>query len=390
MPPPDTDDPAAAGSGPGPDPRPILGLVVNPIAGMGGAVALKGTDDRLEEALSRGAQPVAHDRTVRFLGALGLPVEVLTCSGPMGQAACQEAGVACQVLVEVEAPTTAADTRRAAERLAEAGVDLLCFLGGDGTAMDIAQAIDHELVCLGVPSGVKMNSGVFGETPEAAAEVARAFLSGQAATQEAEVVEVDEAALRRGEIDPVRLDSLIVPQHEEVAPNKAHPGGTVEGLVEAILEQAAPGSTWVLGAGSTVMAIKEALVGTGSLLGIDVVEVGSDGTARLVLEDATAEQLEAVGDQAHLVLSPIGGQGFVVGRGNQQVSPVLLGRLGWERLIVVATPEKLSGLERLRADTGDPALDASAPGHLQVVTGPGFRRMVPLHAGPGGSGRGQP
>ncbi len=366
-----TTDPAA-------DARPRLGLIVNPIAGMGGAVALKGTDDRVEEARARGAEPVAHDRAVRFLRSLRVEVDVLTCSGPMGAEACQEAEVDHEVVQTVEEPTSAEDTRAATRGLARAGVDLLCFLGGDGTAMDIAQAADQGLVCLGVPTGVKMNSGVFAETPETAAEIVRAYLIGDAPAVEGEVVEIDEAALDRGEIDPVRLDSLRVPRHEAVAPNKAHPGGTVEGLAEAIEDQLVPGSTWVLGGGSTVLAIKQALVGSGTLLGVDVIEVDEDGRPELILEDITAQDVADLPDDTRLVVSPIGGQGFVVGRGTQQVSPGLLTRIGWDNLIVVATAEKLQSLDHLRADSGDPALDEEAPANLRVVTGPGFRHLMNL------------
>lgn len=378
---PATEHQAASTAEPAADPRPRIGLIVNPIAGMGGSVALKGTDDRVEEARARGAEPVAHHRAARFLGSLRLTVEVLTCSDPMGASTCREAGLEPQVLLEVAEPTSAEDTRAAAQLMADAGVDLLCFLGGDGTAMDVAQAVGHEVVCLGVPTGVKMNSGVFAETPEAAAEVARAYLNGDAPVVEGEVVEVDEAALDRGEIDPVRLDSLLVPRHEAVAPNKAHPGGTVEGLAEAIEDLLEPGSTWVLGGGSTVQAIKQVLVGDGSLLGVDVLEVDPEGRPRLVRKDATAQDLAGLPESTHLVLSPIGGQGFVVGRGTQQVSPGLLGRIGWGNLVVVATPEKLKGLDQLRADTGDPALDARAPSDLRVLTGPGFRRLMNLRTG---------
>ncbi len=378
---PATEQQAASTAEPTDPAPPRLGLIVNPIAGMGGAVALKGTDDRVEDARARGAEPVAHDRAVRFLEALRLEVEVLTCSEPMGAGACREAGLVPEIVLQVAAPTTAQDTQLAARELVQAGVDLLCFLGGDGTAMDVAQAIDHEVACLGVPTGVKMNSGVFAETPEAAAKVARAYLQEEAQATEGEVVEVDEAALDRGEIDPVRLASLIVPQHAAVAPNKAHPGGTVEGLAEAIEDRLTPGSTWVLGGGSTVQAIKQALVGRGSLLGVDVIEVDEAGAPRLVIEDATADELADLPGTTQLVLSPIGGQGFVVGRGTQQVSPGLLGRIGWGNLIVVATPEKLKGLDGLRVDTGDPELDARAPARLRVLTGPGFRRLMNLSSG---------
>ncbi|MDX1611913.1 MAG: NAD(+)/NADH kinase, partial [Candidatus Thermoplasmatota archaeon] len=230
---------------------PRLGLIVNPVAGMGGPVALRGTDGKADQARARGQEPVAHERAVRLLTRLGFQGELLTVSGPMGEAACQEAGRACRVVHEVEAPTTAADTEAAAQALRDAGVQLLLFLGGDGTAMDVARAIDHEVPVLGVPSGVKMNSAVFAETPEAGARVADAFLAGELEVAEREVVEVDEQALDREGLVPVQLASLMVPVDDAIQPSKAEPGGSTEGLVEAIEELALPGAVLVLGPGST-------------------------------------------------------------------------------------------------------------------------------------------
>lgn len=366
-----------------PDPGlPRIGFIVNPIAGMGGPVALKGTDDAVEEAKRRGAERVSPDRARRFLDALDLDVEILTCQAPMGAFLSRAAGKRFEAIVAVPEVTSAEDTRRAARQLVDAGVDLLVFVGGDGTALDIAEAIDHEVVCLGVPGGVKMNSAVFARTPEKAARVAAEHLGGRLETHTAEVVEVDEARLREGEVERAHLGSLITPRHEAVQAGKASPGGTLESVAEVAETITEPGGTLVLGPGSTVAAIKQRLVGEGTtLLGVDVVAIDEDGQAELVIVDATADELTRVPDDARLVVSPIGGQGFVIGRGNPQVAPALLDRLGWDRLVVVSTPEKLRGLEALRADTGDPELDAAAPGHLDVLTGPGFRTRMPLRAG---------
>lgn len=364
---------------------PRVGFIVNPVAGMGGSVALKGTDDAAAEARRRGANPVTPERARRFLEAFDGEVHVLTCASPMGAGACQQAGVEHEVIVDVEAPTSARDTVRAARAFRDRGVDLIVFVGGDGTALDVAQAIGGGVVCLGVPGGVKMNSAAFGQTPEHAAAVAVAFLDDRVDARCVEVVEVDEDGLRAGRVERERLGSLWVPEHPGVQGGKAAVGGTLEGVVEAGVELATPGQVLVLGPGSTVHAIKEALLGReASLLGVDVVRVSDEGKAVCVVEDAMAKDLESVPGDALIVVSPIGGQGFVLGRGNQQLVPGLLERLGWDRLRVVATREKLAGLEALRVDTGDPALDVSAPRHVDVLTGPGFRTRVPLRSGPPG------
>ncbi len=370
-----------------PEDAPVLGFLVNPIAGMGGPVALKGTDDAVGEARDRGATPVSPLRARRFLDALSMEVRVLTCASPMGADVCQSVGVDHEVLVEVEEPTSAEDTQQAARAFQEAGVGLIVFVGGDGTALDVASTVGEGVVCLGVPGGVKMNSAAFGETPEHAARVADAFLGGLVDDHRVEVVEVDEGGLREGVVRRERLGCLRVPMHPGVQGGKAAVGGTLEGVVEAGLELAKPGRVLVLGPGSTVHAIKEALLGReASLLGVDVVRVDEAGEGVCLIEDATAGELEEVGEDALIVVSPIGGQGFVLGRGNQQLVPGLLDRLGWDRLRVVATREKLVGLDALRVDTGDPSLDALAPERVDVLTGPGFRSRLPLRSGPGGVG----
>jgi NAD+ kinase len=362
--------------------RQRIGFILNPIAGMGGPVALKGTDDAIAEARERGAEPVSPGRARRFLDVLDVQAEILTCSGPMGADVCTEAGFEPTIVLEVREPTTPDDTEAAARRLLDEGVDLLVFVGGDGTAVDIAQAIDHEVPVLGVPGGVKMNSAVFGETPERAARAVHDALAGRTPIHTVDVVEVDEDRLREGEIERVELGSLRVPDHRNLQAGKAASGGGLAPIVEAGRELAQPGTRLVLGPGSTVNAIEDELLGEGqgTLLGVDLVTVDGDGRAELAIADATAEDL-AEEDEALIVVSPIGGQGFVVGRGNQQLSPGLLTRVGWDNVHVVATPTKLNELEALRADTGDRDLDERAPAYVDVLTGPGFRTRKRLIAG---------
>jgi len=368
--------------------RPRLGLIVNPIAGMGGPVALKGTDDAADEARQRGADPVTPDRARRFLQTLERDVEVWTCSGPMGEDVARQLDREPRTVLDVDEPTTPEDTREAARRLHAEDVDLLCFVGGDGTAVDVAEAVGHDQLVLGAPGGVKMNSAVFGETPERAAEVARAALAGRTQTRVVDVVEVDEDRLREGEIERVELGSLLVPDHSNVQAGKAASGGGLAPIADAGRELAEPGTELVLGPGSTLHAIKQALLGegAGTLLGVDHVTIDDDGQARLAAEDATAADLADLAE-VRIVVSPIGGQGFVVGRGNQQLSPGLLSRVGWDDLRVVATPTKLREIDALRADTGDRELDEQAPAYVDVITGPGFRTRKRLIAGAGSARR---
>jgi predicted polyphosphate/ATP-dependent NAD kinase len=198
-------------------PRRKVGLIVNPIAGIGGRVALKGSDgpeiQRL--ALSLGATREAGTRARAALAPLqpmAADLELLVAPAEMGEDAAREAGFGPIVMGEIRSgETTAADTRRIAGEMRDAGVELLLFAGGDGTARDVCDAIGSDLAALGVAAGVKVYSAVFGVNPRSAGELAAAFLRGHAVTHEGEVLDLDEEAYRAGRVSPSLHGYLRVP-----------------------------------------------------------------------------------------------------------------------------------------------------------------------------------
>lgn len=374
-----------------------LGILVNPIAGMGGRVGLHGTDGTaLDEARRLGAEPVSPLRTRRTLARLlralatadegGTPsVSVLAPAGPMGGALLDELGWPYQPL-QASGPgqTTAADTRRLVRAMAEQGVTLLLFGGGDGTARDVAAALAEAKVqplpvtVLGIPAGVKMHSSVFAVNPEAAADIAAAYLAApdRVGCREAEVVD--------------RLDALGTPELITTMPvpaveaslQGAKSGGSstatragdladLAALGEEVAAKMLPGRLYLLGPGTTVAAVSQALGVQASLLGVDVVLDG-----RVVAEDASERQLRRLLDahpDATLVLGVVGGQGFLLGRGNQQLSPAILDRVGAENLLILAAASKVSALDPpvLRVDMGDDAPASVVSGYHRVHTAPG-------------------
>lgn len=366
-----------------------IGFVLNPIAGMGGRVGLKGTDGKLEEARERGAEPRAPERGLAALEALRerLPdAEVLTCGDPMGASEVREAGFSPEVVYEPEEETTAADTREAVRRFVERTVDLILFGGGDGTATDVAETVteaDSETPILGVPAGVKVYSSVFGVTPEDSGRIAAAF----DATESREVSDIDEEAYRAGEVRTSLRAVVNVPVAEGLQSSKQLGGGTVEGLTAGFVAEVDPGTTYVFAPGGTVGAIEDALGIEGSPLGVDVWRAGpesaSDPETRngeragrgevLVRDGSEAEILAALGERNVIVVSPIGGQGFVFGRGNQQLSPEVIRRCEIE---IVASRSKLDEIGVLRVDTGDPDLDEELRGWTRVRVGRVERRML--------------
>ncbi|KTG10310.1 N-acetylglucosamine-1-phosphate uridyltransferase [Haloprofundus marisrubri] len=349
-----------------------IGVVVNPIAGMGGRVGLKGTDGKVAEARARGAEPRAPERARRALTELRerLPdAELVVYGGEMGEDAARDAGFDPDVVgAPGDAETTADDTRRAVSSFVDAGVDLVLFVGGDGTAADVAEALaefESRTPMLGVPAGVKVYSSVFAVSPEDAAGIVSSFER----TERREVMDIDEDDYREGEVHPELRAVATVPVADDLQSSKQLGGGTVEALAEGVAADVESGVTYVLGPGSTVGAVKEALGFEGSPIGVDVWRDGE-----VVVRDASeAEILDALGDENVIVVSPIGGQGFVFGRGNPQLSPAVIRRCSVE---VVASRSKLDDISVLRVDTDDPELDAELGGWTKVRVGRFERRMM--------------
>ena len=354
-----------------------IAVVVNPVAGMGGRVGLKGTDGKVAEARERGAEPRAPDRAreaLESVAEVGRDMEVMTYGDPMGASIAREVGFEPAVAGEPDDPdaTTSADTRAAVRAFVAEGVDCILFVGGDGTAVDVAETLDEleaDTPMLGVPAGVKVYSSVFGVSPRAAGRIVASF----ADTEPAEVNDIDEDAFRGGEVVTELRAVATVPVAEQRQSAKQLGGGTVETLAEGVAESVEDGVTYVLGPGSTVGAIKERLGFEGTTLGVDV---WRDGEV-IALDAAESEILAALGDRNVIVVSPIGGQGFVFGRGNQQLSPAVIERCAVE---VVASRRKLDQLGALRVDTGDPDIDADLTGWLQVRVGRYERRLIEVLA----------
>ena len=350
-----------------------VGFVVNPIAGMGGRVGLKGTDGKVDEARERGAEPRAPDRARKALDSLANgEIELLVAGGEMGETAAREADFDPEIVTDPPAETSASDTRAAVREFVGEGVDLVLFVGGDGTAVDVAETLaelDSEIPILGVPAGVKVYSAVFAVSPRAAGSIAATFDG----TESREINDIDEDEYREGEVHTELKAVVRVPVAEEIQSSKQLSGGTVETLAVGVADETEPGTTCVLGPGSTVGAVKREFGFDGTPLGVDVWRAGEDGGTVLV-RDGSADEIEnALGEQNVVIVSPIGGQGFVFGRGNQQISPAVLRKSGIE---VVASRTKLDETGVLRVDTGDHDLDEELRGWRKVRTGRFERRMM--------------
>ncbi len=350
-----------------------LGLIVNPIAGMGGAVGLRGTDGEAgPEAVRRGARPVAAGRAARALTRLSAErLVVLTASGDMGEAAARGAGLE-PVVVHEPRTSDAADTIRAATQMRHA--DLILFAGGDGTARDVLAAVGRDVPILGIPTGVKMHSAAFATTPENAGLLASAMAAGGARVEDREIVDLDETLLRLGIVATSLFGIARVPRERRMLQQAKRGGGAPDAGLAAACDDVAdtlePGVTYVLGPGTTTLRVLARLGLTGTLLGVDLVRDGA-----LIGRDLSeAEILRLIdGRPARIIVGVTGGQGCLFGRGNQQISAAVIRGVGLDRITILASADKVASLESgaMFVDTGDVDLDARLGGFHRVRTAPG-------------------
>jgi predicted polyphosphate/ATP-dependent NAD kinase len=369
-----------------------LGLIINPYAGLGGSVALKGSDGSATaaRALSLGAKPMAGIRVQQALQQL-LPFRdqllLVTGAGELGESVARSAGFAVEVVYRAtQQPSSGEDSRQLARQLVAAQVDVLVFAGGDGTARDVAAVVPEQQLVLGIPAGVKIHSGVYAISPTAAGKVIAELISGRlTSVLRADVMDIDEQAFRAGTVRARRYGEMLVPAELRYVQAVKMGGKESDELVLAdiaaeVIESMQPDRLYVMGSGSTVAFIMAELGLPNTLLGIDVVLNGE-----VIATDATAPQLLQLLQQrqlpAQLIVTVIGGQGHIFGRGNQQLSPAVIRTIGMDNIRVVATKNKLQQLQQrpLVVDTGDPALDDELAGVIRVTTG--YRDEVLVRVG---------
>lgn len=364
-----------------------LGLVINPMAGIGGSVGLKGSDGReiVERALDKGAMPRAQERALAALSRFRdfAPVPVFTAGGLMGRDVLDRAGIESEVVYSPASQiTTANDTRKAVYALCEKSIDLLLFAGGDGTARDVLDALkqhgsDEKLTVIGIPAGCKIHSAVYAVTPAQAGELVAGLIEGRLlSVKSAEVMDLDEDAFRAGQLKASCYGYMNVPVDEQRMQAMKQGGVDTESLVlqdiaADFIDNMQDDVLYLIGSGTTTAALMESLGLDNTLLGIDAIFNGELVASDLAEQDILSLLDEAAYSSAKIVVTAIGGQGHVFGRGNQQFSPAVIRRVGSDNIIIVATRNKLRSLEGrpLRVDTGDTGLDVALAGMKQIITG---------------------
>jgi len=369
-----------------------LGLIVNPVAGLGGRVGLKGSDGSIIQQRARelGAVPEVFDRAADALRMLktaaGELEKLITCPGEMGENVAVGCGFSPVIIGDVcQGMTTAEDTREAAQEMLALGVDLILFAGGDGTARDIYEAVGNSVPTVGIPAGVKIHSAVFGVNPASAGELAALYLRDELhALRNGEVLDIDEEAYREGIVSPRLHGYLQVPYQRRLvqarkSPNPASEEATLQAIALDVIDHMDE-SCYIIGPGTTTQPILTTLGLKKTLIGVDVIQ-----NRKLVIADANERSLLELLEKhaAKVVVTPIGGQGFILGRGNQQISPKVLGKIGLDNIIVVSGMEKILSLggRPLLVDTGNPEIDQALSKHIKIVTGYGESVIYPVEGG---------
>ena len=358
-----------------------IGLFINPIAGMGGRVGLKGTDgaDIVQLARERGAVPESSIKAMKALKKL-LPLKddcvYYVAQGAMGEMAAQDAGLTAEVVLEVDVETTAMDSQRLLKRFRELEVDLILFAGGDGTAKDVAREIGLSIPVIGIPTGVKIHSPVFTMTPESAGSLAHEYiLDSEIPLTDREVIDIEETAFRRDEIvtevygyltvlnDQVHLQNLKSPTPQDGA------SAQVSAALQ-VIDEMVDDVYYIVGSGSTTSRVMEELGLSGTQLGVDIIK-----NRQLIAKDVSEREILAIiGDQpVKLIVTPMGGQGYLFGRGNQQLSDKVLARIAKDDIIIVSTHGKINTFygRPLWIYTGDSVIDEKLSGYYEIVLGYG-------------------
>ncbi len=354
-----------------------IGLIINPIAGMGGTVGLKGTDGAIyKEAIKMGATPITPIRANELLSNVKNKekITLLVAPGKMGADIVRDIGIKFKIIGEIGKETTKEDTKRIAKQMLEQNIDLLIFCGGDGTARDIFDSIGLEKPVVALPAGVKMFSSVFAINPRAAAEIVDKFIEETIDTQEKEILDIDEDLVRQDILQAKLYGYLKVPKILSLIQSGKTGSGigrTIEEnkqeIAQFIIENMEPDILYLLGPGTTIKTITDNLNLPKTLLGIDAIydkkSVGIDLNERSILELLNRYK------KTIIIISPIGGQGFLFGRGNKQITPKILRIVGKKNIKIISTVEKIKQLACLRVDTGDIETDKMLIGFAKVITG---------------------
>ena len=358
-----------------------LGLVINPIAGMGGKTGLKGSDgsNTLKKALSLGAKKESAIRAEQALLPLKFMINkfsLITCSAEMGEKSCKKIGLKTDYIIDIDKKiTTGIDTIKAVKIMARKQVSLILFSGGDGTACDIFYALQDKIPILGIPAGVKMHSSVFGTSPNAVGSLVSRIISNHSdtfPTSTAEIMDLDEDMRRYDQIRTRLIGYATIPSDKFLVQNpksyvQLNDEESINGISEYLENKLDKEATYIVGPGRTTQNFLNRIGVSGTLLGVDVLK-----GRKLIGRDVNSRELEILTRDGflYIISGIIGGQGFLFGRGNQQITAEIIQRVKKENILIIASTKKIYELPRqcILIDTGNQKLDNELAGYVKVQT----------------------
>lgn len=374
-----------------------IGIIINPIAGMGGKVGLKGTDGSLvlEEAIKRGATPISPGKSIQFFNSLKLcpslnQIRFYVPPGDMGENSIKVSGIQYTLVdYKLDNQTSANDTTNIAKIMITIPVDVILFFGGDGTARDVYRGVKSEVPILGIPSGVKIHSGIFTKTIYAGTDlICELSLLESIECVSREIIDLDEISFRKDKIVTKIYGIASVPfsqgnlQVSKSISNSGSESDNIDGIMNTYKEQIRSDVIYILGSGSTLKVFSKifGIEKNKTVLGIDIVK-----NNQIIKKDANEEEILNIinkneKNSMKLILTPIGGQGFLLGRGNLQLSPKVVRKVGLNNIDIISTRNKLNSLARsvLYVDTGDNDLDESFKKFWKVLIDYNEYKMIKI------------
>jgi predicted polyphosphate/ATP-dependent NAD kinase len=370
-----------------------IGLIVNPVAGIGGRVGLKGSDGKETQrrAFELGAEPESRHKAeaalktmLALMGDEG--VEIVTWRGEMGENVSEKFPFEYSVVGGAKGTeTTADDTIEAARAMKRAGADVILFAGGDGTARNILDAIGVDIPVIGIPAGCKIHSAVYAVNPKSAGELVAQYVKGEVKElRESEVMDIDEELFRENRVEARLYGYLKVPAASRMQNLKSGRGYSESASIALLSRYVADcleeNALYIIGGGSTTKSIMDVISLPDTLLGVDLFR-----NRKIIKNDVTERDILDALDRypyAKIIVTVIGGQGYLFGRGNQQISAEVIRRVGKENIIITASKDKMYSLfgQELLVDTGDEDTNEYLAGYYKVVVGSEEYVMFPVTA----------
>lgn len=352
-----------------------VGFFVNPLAGFGLTSNRKGSDGLKLTSVEESSSFRKAQKLISLLK--GEDIFYYTPQGTMGSDILQESGVTqLEVITRPGPETTAKDTINFIEALCRRDAELIIFVGGDGTARDVLSANACDLPAIGVPAGIKMYSSVFSINVESASRLIKSISDGHYDVRKCEVVDIDEQKFGLGKLDIMLYGELSTPVSQYmVSQSKAeYSQVNSEGISEYLGEKMEPGKCYIIGPGSTCKSVLPSSEQQTNLLGVDILidskVVVSDADERTIFHFASERE-------SFIIVSPIGGQNFLLGRGNRQISGRVVESVGWDHVWVISSQEKLREMANLFVDI-DNSTSITIPKFIKVLYGYGRFKVLPV------------